>query len=248
MLAIEKINSTVIAIENSKVKTAVDDITFAVQTANTAYGIIQYNAYVINQQFKDMPKGAQIGGFYKYEDFCKSVFGLERSQSFSLAKAGRLIRKVKTSETTFGYIDCFTLEAAGLTNAYLKNEIIDISELKPFSFTALIVIAEKYGKLTVAEITAKLHDYGIGSNMTVAEIKSIINPAKLTIKKKSSQSDNGTDNGTDNSKEKPITITLTESQALALKVQLVQFTEKTPKGAKVDKIVEFINKMNEQLK
>lgn len=263
MLAIEKVNQSVV-IDNKTVQNAVSDIVFAVQTANTAYGIIQYNAYQINQAFKDMPKGGKIADFYKYEDFCKSVFGIERSQAFNLAKAGRLIRKVRTFNDKYVYLDCFTIEAAGLTNDVLKGYEVDVSGLIPYSFTVLLEIAKKWGNLTVAEITQKLHDNNIGANLTVNEVKEILNPGKLTTKKKSSQSDNNTDNtekssqsdnnkgnsadnNTDNT-EKSITITLTETQALALKVQLIQFTEKPAKGKKVDKIVEFINKMNEQLK
>lgn len=263
MLAIEKVNESIV-IDNKTVHDAVSDIIFAVQTANTAYGIIQYNAYQINQAFKDMPKGGKIADFYKYEDFCKSVFGIERSQAFNLAKAGRLIRKVRTFDNKYVYLDCFTIEAAGLTNDVLKGYEVDTNGLIPYSFTVLLEIAKKWGNLTVAEITQKLHDNNIGANLTVNEVKEILNPAKLTTKKKSSQLDNGTDNGTnngtdnstnngtnngtENSNEKSITITLTEAQALALKVQLIQFTEKPIKGKNVDKIIEFINKMNEQLK
>lgn len=264
MLAIEKVNQTVV-IDNKTVRDAVSDIVVAVKAANTAYGIIQYNAYQINQAFKDMPKGGKIADFYKYEDFCKSVFGIERSQAYSLAKAGRLIRKVRTFDDKYVYLDCFTIEAAGLTNDVLKGYEVDVNGLVPYSFTVLLEIAKKWGNLTVAEITQKLHENNIGANLTVNEVKEILNPARLTTKKKSSQLDkngnnengnneNSTDSTDSNSTDsnstdkKPLAIALTEDEWIKLKVELIQFTEKPIKGKKIDKITEFVNKINEMLK
>ena len=155
------------------------------------------------------------------QDFGAKVFGLKKSQSYSLAVIGaHQIPRKDAKGRTIGYTDDFTTDPA-----------------KPYMNTALqliITYTHKYNSESVTEYVRK----ECNSEMSYRTLKQKLierfdKPAKIEQK-----ADNSTAQNTDNStaqKVKCITVQIPETAALAMKLALLKFsTESEMIGTLID--------------
>ena len=163
------------------------------------------------------------------QDFGAKVFGLKKSQSYSLAVIGaHQIPRKDAKGRTIGYTDDFTTDPA-----------------KPYMNTALqliITYTHKYNSESVTEYVRK----ECNSEMSYRTLKQKLierfdKPAKIEQKADNStaqNTDNSTAQNTDNStaqKVKCITVQIPETAALAMKLALLKFsTESEMIGTLID--------------
>lgn len=131
-----------------------------------------------------------VDGFTSYETFCKSVFGLAKTQSSTYHNVAQLIRPI--------YAD----ESKSRIKAY--TDFVHDNPAERFSISILIELLPLLKSRTVAEIKALFDDGTISGDLSARKmrerVKEIINPdtipTKKTNKKKGSDVGTGTGEGT----------------------------------------------------
>ena len=180
-----------------------------IQNALTAAEVVQGNLAAAFAATSDYIKENQDCGFKDIQDFGLRVFGIKKSQSYSLAVIGHHQTAVTDKKgKVLYYTDSFT----------------DIPE-KPYANTALqkiLTYCNKYGEVTVTDFVKK----NCSSDMSYRSLCDTL--AKLDSKTKGLEQNpqngeqnpqNGEQNGEQNpvKKETYITIQLPEKTALAMK-------------------------------
>jgi len=124
-------------LENQNLKKAVEKISTALKSKESADAIIAFNAYAIqkNELFK-------LDGYKDFSTFCKSVFGWNKSTACNYAKIGRLFTEKTVSksgiESAKWVIDGFNktawIQFSRLFDSELDNSIRlkSVDELKTF--------------------------------------------------------------------------------------------------------------------
>lgn len=252
-------------IADKDTKSFANQVAKAMNTEDTAKGA---QAYFINAIHKRIASGETIENAAKLGDekpcknlpeFCARYFGLSRSQSFNLSRAGSFL-KVTTTEDTGKviYTDVFTNDYAtpNFSNTVLIRFADFIGDTKDSDMTKA---QEAKGRLSL--IYALVKDGKIKPDMSVNAIMEIVRGTDGgNTTGKDNSKDNSKDdeaNGKDNSKdgkangkksEKVIRFELSEKTALALKSELIKAMDNGAKSKEYPNITALINEMNEMFK
>lgn len=255
-------------ISDSETKVFAKKVATAMTTEDTAKGA---QAYFINQIHKRIASNDIVENIKKLGDekpcknlpeFCARYFGLSRSQSFNLSRAGSYLKVTETDDGKVAYTDIFT----------------DDYSTPNFSNTVLIRFADFIGdtkdkdsekaqaaKLRLSFVKELVNSGKINPAMSVTEIMTIVRgtdggqtTAKSAGKAESGKAESGktesgktesgkTESGKAEKKDNMLSIEISEKSAVALKLEMIKFTEKA-KREELPMMWAFVERINELLK
>ena len=255
-------------ISDTETKSFAKKVALAMSAEDTAKGA---QAYFINQIHKRIAANDTVENIKKLGDekpcknlpeFCARYFGLSRSQSFNLSRAGSYLKVTETDTGKVVYTDVFTDDFA----------------TPNFSNTVLIRFADFIGdtkdrdsekaqaaKLRWSFVKGLVDSGKINPSMSVNEIMTIVRgtdggqtTAKESGKADSGKADSGkadsgktdsgkADSGKAEKKDSMLSIEISEKSAIALKLEMVKFTEKA-KREELPMMYALIERINELLK
>ena len=235
-------------ISDAETKTFAKKVATAMTAEDTARGA---QAYFINQIHKRIAANDTVENIKKLGDekpcknlpeFCARYFGLSRSQSFNLSRAGSYLKVTETDDGKVAYTDIFT-------NDYSTPN---------FSNTVLIRFADFIGdtkdkdtkkaeesKLRFSFVKELVNSGKINPTMSVNEIMTIVRGTDggQTTAKNSGKAESGKAEKKDNM----LSIEISEKSAIALKLEMIKFTEKA-KREELPMMWALVERINELLK
>ena len=245
-------------ISDTETKNFAKKVATAMAAEDTAKGA---QAYFINQIHKRIASNDVVENVKKLGDekpcknlpeFCARYFGLSRSQSFNLSRAGSYLKVAETDTGKVVYTDIFT----------------DDYSTPNFSNTVLIRFADFIGdtkdkdgekaqsaKLRFSFVKELVNSGKINPAMSVNEIMTIVRGADggQTTAKNADKTDSGkaesgkAESGKAEKKDNMLSIEISEKSAVALKLEMIKFTEKA-KREELPMMWALVERINELLK
>ena len=241
-------------ISDTETKSFAKKVALAMSAEDTAKGA---QAYFINQIHQRIASNDTVENIKKLGDekpcknlpeFCARYFGLSRSQAFNLSRAGSYLKVTETDDGKVAYTDIFT----------------DNYSTPNFSNTVLIRFADFIGdtkdrdsekaqaaKLRWSFVKSLVDSGKITPSMSVTEIMTIVrgtDGGQATAKTTNGgQATAKTTNGKAEKKDNMLSIEISEKSAVALKLEMIKFTEKA-KREELPMMWALVERINELLK
>ena len=258
-VALATFNRNTEGLTNKELIKVTNDIFKATEAIDKSYGALAYAMHkaqiLIGQNGLD--------GYKNFAEYAEKRIGVKRAQAFNIAKAGSMLKEIRTAKNGKEYrflIDKYTMQKCNLEDIKKNPDTVydyeDIAKIKCFSNTALIRISQycdsKHPEIE-ENIINLIKDGRIFPDMSVAKIVNTIDKAekaRLTVNTTATETATETATAKPNTKtpEKTVTITMSYDDIISLKLQLIDITSKDLKNPKVSEIVKFIENVNEILK